>query len=138
MRRTSGSEGGSGKRTGGNADTAPRADPTTSRSAWSRTKVCLLVMIGVRADGTKELVALDDGHRESTESWADLLRSAKRRGMAAPVLAIGDGALGFWAAVREVFPETREQRCWFHKIANVLNCLPKSAQPGAKAALAEI
>ncbi len=101
-------------------------------------KVCLLVMIGVRADGTKELVALDDGHRESTESWADLLRSTKRRGMAAPVLAVGDGALGFWAAVREVFPETREQRCWFHKIANVLNCLPKSAQPGAKAALAEI
>jgi putative transposase len=101
-------------------------------------KVCLLVMIGVRADGTKELVALDDGHRESTESWADLLRSCKRRGMRAPVLAVGDGALGFWAAVREVFPETREQRCWFHKIANVLNALPKSAQPGAKAALAEI
>jgi putative transposase len=101
-------------------------------------KVCLLVMIGVRADGTKELIALDDGHRESTESWADLLRSCKRRGMAAPVLAVGDGALGFWAAVREVFPATREQRCWFHKIANVLNALPKSAQPGAKAALAEI
>jgi putative transposase len=101
-------------------------------------KVCLLVMIGVRADGTKELVALDDGHRESTESWADLLRSCKRRGMQAPVLAVGDGALGFWAAVREVFPDTREQRCWFHKIANVLNALPKSAQPSAKAALAEI
>jgi putative transposase len=101
-------------------------------------KVCLLVMIGVRADGTKELIALDDGHRESTESWADLLRSCKRRGMRAPVLAVGDGALGFWAAVRTVFPETREQRCWFHKIGNVLNCLPKSAQPGAKAALAEI
>jgi transposase-like protein len=101
-------------------------------------KVCLLVMIGVRADGTKELIALADGHRESAESWADLLRSCKRRGMRAPVLAVGDGALGFWAAVRDVFPETREQRCWFHKIANVLNALPKSAQPGAKAALAEI
>jgi putative transposase len=101
-------------------------------------KVCLLVMIGVRADGTKELVALDDGHRESTESWADLLRSCKRRGMVAPVLAAGDGALGFWAALREVFPTTAEQRCWFHKIANVLNALPKSAHPGAKAALAEI
>ncbi|MBA3580760.1 MAG: IS256 family transposase [Gemmatimonadaceae bacterium] len=101
-------------------------------------KVCLLVMIGVRADGTKELIALADGHRESTESWADLLRSGKRRGMRAPVLAVGDGALGFWSAVREVFPDTVEQRCWFHKIANVLNCLPKSAQPGAKAALAEI
>ena len=101
-------------------------------------KVCLLVVIGVRADGTKELVALDDGHRESSESWLDLLRSCKRRGMRAPVLAVGDGALGFWSAVREVFPETKEQRCWFHKIANVLNALPKSAQPGAKAALAEI
>jgi putative transposase len=101
-------------------------------------KVCLLVMIGVRADGCKELIALADGHRESTESWADLLRDCKRRGMAAPVLAVGDGALGFWAAVREVFPDTREQRCWFHVQANVLNALPKSAQPGARAALAEI
>ena len=101
-------------------------------------KVCLLVMIGVRADGTKELIALDDGHRESTESWADLLRSCKRRGMSAPVLAVGDGALGFWAAVREVFPGTAEQRCWFHKMGNVLNALPKSAQPDAKAALMQI
>jgi putative transposase len=101
-------------------------------------KVCLLVMIGVRSDGTKELIALADGHRESSESWADLLRSCKRRGMRAPVLAIGDGALGFWKALREVFPETKEQRCWFHVSSNVLNCLPKSAQPGAKAALAEI
>ena len=70
--------------------------------------MCLLVMIGGRADGSKELIALDDGHRESTESWADLLRSCKRRGMRAPVLAVGGGALGFWAAVRTVFPETRE------------------------------
>jgi transposase-like protein len=101
-------------------------------------KVCLLVMIGVRADGHKELIALADGFRESTESWADLLRSCKRRGMKAPVLAVGDGALGFWAALREVFPDTREQRCWFHVQANVLNGLPKSAQPSAKAALAEI
>jgi putative transposase len=101
-------------------------------------KVCLLVMIGVRTDGRKELIALADGHRESTESWADLLRSCRRRGMAAPVLAVGDGALGFWAAVRDVFPETREQRCWFHVGGNVLNALPKSAHPGAKAALAEI
>ena len=101
-------------------------------------KLCLLVMIGVRADGRKELVALADGHRESAESWADLLRDCKRRGMRAPMLAVGDGALGFWSAVREVLPETREQRCWFHKIANVLAALPKSAQPGAKKALAEI
>jgi len=70
--------------------------------------------------------------------WADLLRDAKRRGMRAPVLAMGDGALGFWSALREVFPTTREQRCWFHKIANVLAALPKSAHPGAKKALAEI
>jgi len=101
-------------------------------------KVCLLVMIGVRADGTKELVALADGFRESSESWADLLRDCKRRGMSAPVLAVGDGALGFWKAVRDVFPATAEQRCWFHKIANVLAALPKSAHPGAKKALAEI
>jgi transposase-like protein len=101
-------------------------------------KLCLLVMIGVRVDGRKELVALADGYRESTESWADLLRDCARRGMRAPVLAIGDGALGFWGALREVFPATREQRCWFHKIANVLAALPKSAHPGAKKALAEI
>ena len=102
-------------------------------------KVCLLVMIGVRADnGRKELIALADGFRESSESWADLLRDAKRRGMRAPVLAVGDGALGFWKAVRDVFPETREQRCWFHKTGNVLAALPKSAHPGAKKALAEI
>ena len=101
-------------------------------------KVCLLVMIGVRADGKKELVAVSDGFRESSESWADLLRDCKRRGMRAPVLAVGDGALGFWKALREVFPDTREQRCWFHVQANVLAALPKSAHPGAKAALAEI
>jgi transposase-like protein len=101
-------------------------------------KLCLLVMIGVRADGRKELVALADGYRESSESWADLLRDCARRGMRAPVLAIGDGALGFWGALREVFPQARAQRCWFHKIANVLGALPKSAHPGAKRALAEI
>src|SRR5215218_6460302 len=101
-------------------------------------KLCLLVLIGVRADGRKELVALADGYRESTESWADLLRDCARRGMSAPVLAVGDGALGFWGALREVFPATREQRCWFHKIANVLGALPRSAHPGAKKALAEI
>jgi transposase-like protein len=101
-------------------------------------RLCTLVMIGVRADGSKELIAVADGHRESTESWADLLRDCRRRGMRAPVLAVGDGALGFWAALREVFPATKEQRCWVHKVANVLNCLPKSAQPAARRALAEI
>ena len=92
----------------------------------------------MRADGKKELVALADGHRESTESWAGLLRDARRRGMRAPVLAIGDGALGFWAALREVFPETRQGRCWVHKVVNVLDCLPTSAQPAARKALAQI
>ena len=101
-------------------------------------KVCLLVILGVRADGTKELVALADGFRESAESWADLLRSCKRRGMRAPVLAVGDGALGFWKAIRDVFPDTAEQRCWWHKTGNVLAALPKSAHPSAKAALAEV
>jgi transposase-like protein len=97
-------------------------------------KLCLLVMIGVRADGRQELIALADGYRESAESWADLLRDCARRGMRAPVLAAGDGALGFWGALREVFPQTTEQRCWFHKTANVLAALPKSAHPGAKKA----
>ncbi len=101
-------------------------------------KLCLLVLVGVRADGSKELITLTDGYRESVESWADLLRDAKRRGMRAPVLAVGDGALGFWGGLREVFPETREQRCWFHKGGNVLAAMPKSAHPTAKKALAEI
>jgi transposase-like protein len=101
-------------------------------------KLCLLVMIGVRADGRKELIALTDGYRESAESWADLLRDCKRRCMRAPVLAAGDGAMGFWGALREVFPETHEQRCWFHKISNVLAALPKSAHTGAQKALAQI
>ena len=77
----------------------------TSSIRLEQEKLCLLVMIGVRADGRKELVALTDGYRESTESWAGLLRDAKRRGMRAPVLAMGDGALGFWAALRDVFPQ---------------------------------
>lgn len=98
-------------------------------------RLCCLVLIGVRADGHKELVAVSDGYRESTESWSELLRDLKRRGMRAPVLAIGDGALGFWGALREVFPESREQRCWVHKIANVLDAVPSSLQPKVKTAL---
>ena len=101
-------------------------------------KICLLVMIGVRADGRKELIALADGFRESADSWAELLRDCKRRGMRAPMLAVGDGALGFWKAVRDVFPATAEQRCWWHKIGNVLAALPKSVHAGAKKALSEI
>jgi len=108
------------------------------RIRLGESKACVLVLIGVRADGTKELIAMDEGYRESGESWAGLLRDCARRGMRAPVLAVGDGALGFWNGLREVFPDTAEQRCWVHKTANVLDALPKSAQPAAKKALAEI
>ena len=101
-------------------------------------RLAALVVIGARPDGTKEVVALEDGYRESTESWLSLLRDPKARGMRAPVVAVGDGALGFWNAMREVFPETREERCWVHKIANVLDKLPKGLQPKAKAALHEM
>jgi transposase-like protein len=101
-------------------------------------RLCCLVIVGVRLDGTKELVALADGYRESAESWAGLLRDLRHRGMRAPMIAVGDGALGFWAALRDVWPETREQRDWVHKVANVLDALPKSIQPVAKKMLAEI
>jgi putative transposase len=101
-------------------------------------RLCCLVIVGVRADGTKELVAIADGYRESTGSWEDLLRDCKRRGMRAPVVMVGDGALGMWSALGEVFPETRHQRCWVHKVANVLSALPKSVHPSARRALAEI
>ena len=101
-------------------------------------RLCVLVMVGVRTDGTKELIALTDGYRESTESWSELLRDCKRRGMGAPVLAIGDGALGFWGAIRDVFPETAHQRDWVHKAANVLDALPASVQAQARRALREI
>src|SRR5215217_4068343 len=101
-------------------------------------RLCTLVVVGVRSDGAKELVAVADGLRESTESWAELLRDLRRRGMQAPVLAVGDGALGLWAALRDVFPATRAQRCWVHKTANVLAALPKSVHPGARRALAKV
>jgi putative transposase len=101
-------------------------------------RLCCLVMVGARVDGTKELVALADGYRESTESWAELLRDLKKRGMRAPVLAIGDGALGFWAAARDVFPETRHQRDWVHKTSNVLDAMPKSVHKRAKKVIHEI
>jgi putative transposase len=101
-------------------------------------RLCCLVIVGVRADGTKELVAVADGERESTDAWAELLRDLRRRGMRAPVVMVGDGALGLWAALREVFPATREQRCWVHKVRNVLGALPKSVHAGARRALQEI
>ena len=100
---------------------------------------CLLVIIGALKDGTKELVGIYDGHRESKLSWAEALNDLKRRGLSrAPSLAIGDGALGFWAALEEVFPETRVQRCWVHKIANVLDKMAKSVHKHAKAMLHEM
>jgi putative transposase len=102
-------------------------------------KQCLLVLMGATADGQKELIAVLDGYRESEQSWSELLLDLKQRGLAiAPKVAVGDGALGFWAALRKVFPETREQRCWVHKTANVLNKMPKSVQPKAKTDLHEI
>ncbi|MGH6804487.1 MAG: IS256 family transposase [Methyloceanibacter sp.] len=100
---------------------------------------CILVIIGATPEGKKELVGFTDGTRESAHDWGALLLDLKRRGLAvAPELAIADGALGFWKALGEVWPKTREQRCWVHKTANILNKLPKSQQPKAKRALQEI
>ena len=101
-------------------------------------RLCCLVIVGVRADGTTELVAVADGTRESTDDWAELLRDLGRRGMRAPVVMVGDGALGLWRALREVFPTTREQRCWVHVVRNVLGALPKRIHAGARRALNEI
>jgi len=101
-------------------------------------RLCCLVIVGVRPDGTKELVALADGYRESTDSWAEVLRSLRERGLGAPALAVGDGALGFWGALREVFPTTREQRCWVHRTKNVLDALPKRLHDEAKDAVRNI
>ena len=103
-----------------------------------RRKPLPTVLLGARADGTKEIIAIDDGFRESKESWLSLLRDLRDRGMQAPVVAVGDGALGFWGALSEVFPATLEQRCWFHKLGNILDKLPKSMQPNAKSALHEV
>ena len=102
-------------------------------------KLCLLVIIGVTEQGTKEIVAIEDGFRESTASWLELLTNLRERGLTvSPKLAIGDGALGFWNAMRKSYPSCRHQRCWVHKTANVLNKLPKSMQPKVKAALHQI
>lgn len=101
-------------------------------------KRCVLVVLGVNEFGKKELIAIEDGFRESTESWMSLLRKLKGRGVNTPALAVGDGALGFWNAINEVFPTTKHQRCWFHKLGNVLDKLPKSQQAKAKSMLHEI
>ena len=115
------------------------ADGIYSNVRLESDKVCLLVLIGVTKEGKKELLAVWDGHRESELSWLEVIRDLKRRGLSiAPKLAVGDGALGFWAALRKEWPSTREQRCWVHKTANVLNKLPKTMQSKAKTKLHEI
>jgi transposase-like protein len=101
-------------------------------------RLCLLVVIGVREDGCKELLAVEDGYRESTDSWAAVFRDLRDRGLSEPKLVTGDGALGAWAGLRDVFPNAREQRCWVHKAANVLDALPKRLQPRAKTLLHEM
>ena len=102
-------------------------------------RLCLLVIIGITEHGRKELVAVEDGCRESEASWAELLSGLRSRGLTTwPKLAIGDGALGFWKALGKCYPETRHQRCWVHKTANILSALPKSVQSKVKAALHEI
>jgi putative transposase len=101
-------------------------------------KLCLLVAIGVREDGCKELLAVEDGYRESEDSWSAVFRDLRDRGMTEPKLVTGDGALGAWAALRNVFCATREQRCWVHKTANCLDALPKRLQPRAKSLLHEM
>ena len=102
-------------------------------------RLCLLVIIGITEHGRKELVAVEDGYRESGAGWAELLSGLRSRGLTiCPKLAIGDGALGFWKALSKCYPETQHQRCWVHKTANILSALPKSVQPKVKAALHEI
>jgi len=102
-------------------------------------KQCILVIVGVTEQGKKEFIAIEDGYRESEQSWLELLLRIKAQGLAhAPSLAVGDGALGFWKALRKTYPQTRHQRCWVHKTANVLNKLPKAVQPKVKQALHEI
>ena len=115
------------------------ADGIYSGLRASSEKLCALVVIGVNERGEKRFLAIEDGVRESKQSWREVLLDLKARGMSqAPELAVGDGALGFWAALGEVYPKAREQRCWVHKTANVLNYLPKSSQAKAKRALQEI
>ena len=114
------------------------ADGIYQKVRGDHPKVCVLVLMGVDEDGEKHLVALDDGVRESTQSWRELLIDAKSRGLNAPQLAIGDGALGFWGAIDEVFPTTRHQRCWMHKSGNVINYLPTATQAKAKVDLHQI
>ena len=111
------------------------ADGVYSGLRAEQTKLCALVVMGVNERGEKHFLAIEDGVRESTQSWREVLLKLKSRGMNPPKLAVGDGAMGFWAALDEVYPETSQQRCWVHKTMNVLNCLPKTAHVNAKQAL---
>ncbi len=115
------------------------ADGIHCKARLEDAKLCLLVLIGATEDGKKELIAVEDGYRESEASWLELLRSLEGHGLTLePELAIGDGALGFWKALSKVWGNTKQQRCWVHKTGNILNYLPKSVQPKAKQALHEI
>jgi putative transposase len=114
------------------------ADGVYSGLRAETTKLCALVVMGVNERGEKRFLAIEDGVRESTQSWREVLLKLKARGMNAPKLGIGDGAMGFWGALDEVYPQTRQQRCWMHKTGNVLNRVPKSIQPKVKQALHEI
>lgn len=114
------------------------ADGVYSGLRAENTKLCALVIIGVNERGEKHFLAIEDGVRESTQSWREVLLNLKSRGLTLPKLAVGDGAMGFWAALDEVYPATRQQRCWMHKTMNVLNCLPKLSQAKAKQALHNI
>ena len=115
------------------------ADGIYLQARMEDAKDCVLVIVGVTAQGHKELLAIEDGHRESKDSWLALLQDLEQRGLEkAPALAVGDGALGFWGALTEVYPATKHQRCWFHKMGNVLDKLPKSLLAKAKASLHEI
>jgi transposase-like protein len=114
------------------------ADGVYSGLRAEQTKLCALVIIGVNERGEKRFLAIEDGIRESTQSWREVLLQLKSRGMNTPDLAIGDGAMGFWAALEEIYSDTRQQRCWMHKTINILNCFPKSGQAKAKQGLHEI
>lgn len=114
------------------------ADGIYSGLRGEESKLCCLVVIGVNDKGEKKFLAIEDGVRESTQSWREVLLNLKSRGMSRPKLAIGDGAMGFWSALEEIYPEAQHQRCWMHKTGNVLNYMPKSVQAKAKSALHDI
>ncbi len=114
------------------------ADAIYSPVRGDNPRLCVLVVMGVNERGEKRIVAIEDGMRESTQSWRELLLDLKSRGMNVPKLVVGDGAMGLWSALEEIYPDARQQRCWVHKTANVLNCFPKSAQPKAKDKLHDI